>query len=304
MTITASTSKAAQLYGAHASRAIDACAIAALRCSGFDLMQRAAQAAFDVLLDRWPQANSVTLVCGKGNNAGDGYLVGALAQQYGLKVCVLAVVDPGTLVEDAQRAFQMAHQAGVDVHAFDCADPALAADVLVDALLGTGLSAAPRAPFDEAIHAINSADAAVLSIDLPSGVNADNGAVYDSAVRADVSVSFITRKVGLHTGPGTSFGGDLVFADLGVPAQAYAEPGIDYLRWAADDLLPLDNNAYKHALGHVVIVGGDVGMPGAVVMACEAALRVGAGMVSVVSRPATFVGAHRAGARSHDVGGR
>ena len=272
------------LFDAVASREIDAYAIAHLGVSGYDLMNRAADAAFSALLQHFPGAGTIWVCCGKGNNAGDAYLVAKRAHQYGIRTIVNALVDPRELTGDAAAAHAEACRAGVSVGVGVSSAPA-DAELIIDGLLGTGLSGAPRAPFDAGIDAINAAGKPVLSIDVPSGVSAATGAVFDAAVRAAVTVSFITRKVGLYTGAGVSFAGLREFADLGVPADMYVAAGISWLRWRPEILPALDANTYKHRQGHVVVAGGDTSMPGAVAMATEAALRVGAGMVTALTRP-------------------
>lgn len=273
------------LYDAAASRAIDAAAIADTPVPGFTLMQRAADAAFAALLQHFPGIAFVTVFCGKGNNAGDAYLVAARALQYGLEVQLIAVVDPAELTGDAALAHAEAVAAGVTVTA---APEAIIGEVIVDGLLGTGLSGAPRGPYKSAIDAINAVPQPVLSIDIPSGVSADTGAVFDEvAVRADVTVTFITRKLGLHTGAGVSYAGVREYHRLGVPDQIYqaAATAVPLVTWDPAALPALDANTYKHRQGHVVVAGGDANMPGAVSLAAEAALRAGAGMVTVATRP-------------------
>ena len=275
---------ATQLFGAAASRKIDANAVAVLGISSFVLMQRAADVVFASLLESCPTVSRIRVFCGKGNNAGDAYLVAKLAADFGLICDVLTVVEPTELNRDAAQAYQLASAAGVPVRAFDSSCLPLSGDVIVDGLLGTGLRGAPRAPFINAIEAINGAKAFVLSIDIPSGVNADSGGVDEVAVRANLCISLITPKLGLYTGLGISHVERLEFADLGVPRQAYTELGVPLLHWSPNVLSDLERNSYKHSLGHVVIAGGDLNMPGAVMMASEAALRAGAGMVTVLTR--------------------
>ncbi len=272
------------LYDAAASRAIDAAAIADIPVQGFTLMQRAADAAFSALLQRFPGITFITVFCGKGNNAGDAYLVAARALRYGLEVQLIAVVDPAELVGDAALAHAEAVSAGVVV---STAPDAIIGEVIVDGLLGTGLNGAPREPFKSAIATINAMPQPVLAIDIPSGVSADTGAVFDDvAVRADVTVTFITRKLGLHTGAGVSYAGVREYHRLGVPAQIYqaAANPVPLISWDAGALPLLDANTYKHRQGHVIVAGGDANMPGAASLAAEAALRSGAGMVTVATR--------------------
>ena len=268
------------LYDADASRAIDARAIAEIPVSGFDLMGRAARAVFEELLQSYPGVDSVSVFCGKGNNAGDGYLVAALAHRHGMAVQLIPVEDPAGLSGDAELAYQHAVEAGV---AMAGSDVAPSGAVIVDGLLGTGIRGAPRAPYDGVIRAINASGRPVLAIDVPSGVDVDTGAVHGDAIRADITVSFITRKVGLYTGEGVALAGRRVFASLGVPDYLYADRGVPLLRWRPEVLPSLAADTYKHRQGHVVVAGGDLNMPGAVSMAAHAALRVGAGMVTAIT---------------------
>jgi len=287
--MTSAASSVPALYTAAGCRELDRLVVEEQGIGGFELMQRAGRAAFRVLLDRYPEVRRVAVCCGKGNNAGDGYLVAGLAREIGLDVTVWQLGDAAELAGDAGRARDFAAERGV----VPVSGPphALTADVVVDALLGTGIKGELRKPFAETARVINGSGIPVLAIDIPTGVDADTGAATRDAVRASVTVTFIGRKLGLYTGPGVSHAGAVVFDDLGVPGAVYRRvAGCPWLHYATLPdryrLGPRDANAYKHALGHVVVVGGDHAMGGAVLMAAEAALRAGAGMVSVVTRPA------------------
>ena len=271
------------LYTSAQCRELDRIAIDEHGIPGFELMLRAGRAAFDVLADRWPRARSITVFCGKGNNAGDGYIIAGLAREVGFDVQLLQVGDGG-LRGDAATAREWAAARGVAARP---ADEAPRGEVLVDALLGTGLQGPPRAPYTKVIDRINASGRAVLAVDVPTGVSGDTGAVLGEAVRADVTVSFIGAKLGLHTGPGLAFRGVLVHAGLGVPQSVMdAVPGCPLLTFDPGSLPPLPINTYKHRAGHLVVVGGDFNMGGAPLLAAEAALRTGAGLVSVVTRAA------------------
>jgi NAD(P)H-hydrate epimerase len=287
--MTARPSSLPALYTAAQCRELDRLAIEEHALAGFELMQRAGRAAFRELVDRWPQARRITVCCGKGNNAGDGYIVAGLARDIGFEVTLWQLGDAAALAGDAARARDWARQKGVE--SVPGPPPAIAADVVVDALLGTGIQGELRGPFARTAEVINGCGCPVLAIDIPTGVNADTGAATRQAVRAAVTVSFIGRKLGLYTGPGISHSGIVVFDDLGVPAAVYrAVKGCPWLRYpdlpGEYRLAPRHSDAYKHALGYVVVVGGDHNMGGAPLMAAEAALRSGAGMVSVITRPA------------------
>lgn len=273
------------LYNAAQVRELDARLIAA-GTSGFDLMQRAAHAAWRALRRRWPDAGAVTVLAGRGNNAGDGYLLAALAQRAGWQVRVLAVGDPQTLQGDAALACAEARDCGVPIEPWRAEAPLQG--VLVDALLGTGLTGAVREPYASAIAAINASGRPVLAIDLPSGLCANTGQVLGQAVRADLSVTFIGLKLGLFTADGPDRVGALVFDDLqadpGIVAQVASEAvRLDHGSLAR--VAPRSPTAHKGSFGQVLVIGGDLGTGGAALLSAEAALRCGAGMVTLATRP-------------------
>ena len=271
------------LYTSAQCRELDRIAIVEHGIPGFELMLRAGRAAFDELTTRWPRARSITVFCGKGNNAGDGYVIAGLARETGFDAQILQVGE-GDFHGDAELARQWAAERGATP---EPADASTRGEVLVDALLGTGLQGPPRARILEAVRRINGSGRPVLAVDIPTGVSGDTGAVPGEAVRADVTVSFIGPKLGLHTGPALGCRGDLVHAGLGVPQSVLDQvPGCPLLTFERASLPPLGVDLYKHRAGHLVVVGGDFSMGGAALMAAEAALRTGAGLVSVVTRAA------------------
>ncbi len=272
------------LHTAAQIRDLDARLIAA-GVPGFELMQRAARAAWRALRRRWPEAGALTVLAGHGNNAGDGYLVAVLARQAGWRARVLAVTEPARLRGDAARAHAEARAAGVEVAPWS---PRSTLDgVAVDALLGTGLQGPPRAPFGDAIRWLNASGSPVLAVDLPSGVEADSGRVAEVAVRAELTVTFIGLKLGLFSGQGADMTGDLVFDGLRAdPEQRRRTP--EAARRLAPEglarLAPRPKTAHKGQFGHVLVVGGDAGLGGSVLLGAESALRAGAGLVSLATR--------------------
>ena len=273
-----------QLFDASESRSIDARAIEQLRVSGFTLMQRAADFAFACLLQRYPGVRRISVWCGKGNNAGDAYLLALLAHQYGLRVQLLAIAETTGLKGDASRAWRECKAAGLQVEDFDAQRTQVRGEVIVDGLLGTGFTGEPRQDMAAALVCLRRLPQPVLSIDIPSAVNASTGAAATQAVQADLTVSFITRKVGLYTGAGIEHAGAREFSSLGIPQHIYQEAGIRHSAFSPDDILMPQVNSHKHQQGHVVVVGGDLSMSGAVAMSAEAALRAGAGMVTVITQ--------------------
>jgi NAD(P)H-hydrate epimerase len=266
-------------------RALDAHTIAQ-GTSGYTLMKRAGEAALRAMRSRWPKALEIAVVAGGGNNGGDGYVLARFAQAAGLSVTVLAVIAPVQLTGDAHTACQDFRSSGGRIVPFS-AEALAQADVIVDALLGTGLARAVRTPLADAIRAINDCDRPVFALDLPSGLNADSGAVMGVAVRADCTISFVALKTGLFLADGPEYTGRLLFDDLEVTPPA--EPRFTALleRLGEGEItqaLPSRRRqANKGDFGRVLIVGGGVGMPGAVRLAGEACLRVGAGLVSVAT---------------------
>ena len=252
-------------------------------------MDRAGTGAFRTLVRRWPEARRVTVVCGTGNNGGDGFVVARRAREAGYDVRALVVGDPGRLGRDASGVLVAMREAGVECEPFVA--PALEG-VVVDALFGTGLSRAVAGPAAAAIDAMNAARAPILAVDVPSGIDADTGSVRGTAVRASLTVTFIAPKRGLLTGAGPDHCGRLECDPLGVPPSLQDRVPASAERLDYDTLPdhpwlgPRPRGAHKGHHGHVLIVGGDQGFAGAARLAAEAAARVGAGLVSVATRAA------------------
>lgn len=275
------------LYRAEQVRQLDALAIAATTGGGYALMVAAGQAAFAVLRNKFPDCRKLSVICGGGNNGGDGYVVAELALQAGFEVQVLAVVAPGKLTGEAQQAWQQALQAGIRVDPWQD-ESCFNGEVIVDALLGTGLSGEVRADYAEVIRRINGASLPVLAIDIPSGLAADTGIPLGPAVAAEATITFIGIKQGLMTGKAGDYTGELWFDDLKVAADIFAQVPAQAqqvnLSTAAKWLPARKRSSHKGDFGHVLVIGGDQGFAGAAIMASEAALLAGAGMVSCATR--------------------
>ncbi len=272
------------LYGAAQVRELDARLIAA-GTPGFELMQRAAHATWRALVRHWPSATALTVLAGHGNNAGDGYLVAAMAQRAGWQVRVLAVGDPQRLQGDAAQAHAEALAEGVVVQGWQ--PQSELRGVILDALLGTGLSGDVREPYVSAIKAINASGLPVAAVDIPSGLSADTGHVLGAAVEADLTVTFIGLKLGLFTGDAADHIGELVFNDLQASVDIYRDIPVIAQRLNTANLPRLAARAatsHKGRFGHVLLIGGDHGFGGAILLSTETALRSGAGMVSLATR--------------------
>ncbi|NUU34173.1 NAD(P)H-hydrate dehydratase [Pseudomonas sp. C2B4] len=273
------------LYSAAQVRGLDASLIAA-GTKGFELMQRAARATWRALVRQWPAASELTVVAGHGNNAGDGYLVAVLAKRAGWTVRVLAAGDPQQLRGDAASAHAEAVSENVFIDAWT-ANSELRGLVL-DALLGTGLAGDVREPYASVIASINAGGLPVAAVDIPSGLCADTGRILGCAVRADLTVTFIGLKLGLFTGDAADVVGALVFNDLHADPQLLEDAPTSARRLTPGNLPRLACRAptsHKGMFGHVLLIGGDRGLGGAILLSAQSALRGGAGMVSLATRP-------------------
>jgi NAD(P)H-hydrate epimerase len=279
----------AEIYSVAGVREIDRTAIQDEGIPGYTLMSRAGSAAVRAARHQFPDAKRWQVICGAGNNAGDGYVVARLAAQDGIVVSALAVADPEGLQGDAATAYaDFAAEGGVVMPWTGDLDAE--AELIIDGLLGSGLEREVSGDFGAAVEAINAHAAPVLALDIPTGVHGDSGRILGKAVRADLTVTFVGLKAGLFAGDGAALSGRIVFDGLEVPEQCRPKGDAMYRR--IDDgllhrCLPRrERNAHKGDFGHVLIIGGGAGMPGAVRLAGEAALRTGAGLVSIATDPA------------------
>lgn len=271
------------LYSAAQSRDIDRSIIESSHIPGVELMERAGAAAFEQLRQRWPGA-AVAVFCGSGNNGGDGYIVARLVLEAGQSVRVYALGDDERLSPDARRAKQRYEAKGGEIEHSQSAELAHST-VIVDALFGTGLDRVVAGEWRAAIDAINQSGKPVLALDCPSGLHADTGRVLGIAVRADATVTFITLKCGLLTGQAGDYCGELVFDDLSVGRHMIDWPVSVASRLELPDfqaeLAPRQPSGHKGCYGHVLVVGGGPGMPGAPHLSGQAAYRSGAGLVTL-----------------------
>lgn len=296
----------ANLYSVAAVREIDRTTIEDHGVPGYTLMTRAGEAALREATQRYPNARRWQIVCGAGNNGGDGYVVARLASQQGIAVSALALVDPETLTGDAATAWGDFVAEGGVVSPWS-GELDAEADLLVDAVLGSGLERDVGGDFAAAVAAFNQHAAPVLALDIPTGINGDTGAVMGCAVKADLTVTFVGLKQGLYLGEAPGYCGRIRFAGLEIPEGYYADIDVSYRRIDAQFLEnvlgPRARAAHKGDFGHVLVVGGGEGMPGAVRLAGEAALRAGAGRVSIATHPshAAIIVASRPELMSHAV---
>jgi len=278
-----------KLYSAEQVRELDRIAIEDFNTLGYTLMHRAAVFSYQKLKEKWPDVKKITVICGGGNNAGDGYVLAGLAKEDGKDVTVYHLLDPSNLKGDAVTAYKYLHASNLESSKFSV-DGLSNTDVIVDAIFGTGLDRDVEGIFSDAIDAINTASAPVLAIDIPSGLNSNKGNVMNVAVNADMTTTFIGLKKGMFTADGLEYSGEIKFNDLDVPKEVYEQLDNKQAisRLELDDLnhvlKPRQKNSHKGHFGHVLVVGGDEGYLGAARMAAEAAARVGAGLVSIATR--------------------
>ncbi|HZT02369.1 MAG TPA: NAD(P)H-hydrate dehydratase [Steroidobacteraceae bacterium] len=276
------------LYSTAQVRALDAHAIETLGIPGYTLMKRAGEAALRYLRTRFPVSHRIVIVCGAGNNGGDGYVLARFAHAAGLTVTTLAATSPQALHGDARQAYEDLRASGGQIQPF-ARERLTEGEVIVDALLGTGLRGAAREEIAQVIRDINGSGRPVLAVDVPSGLDSDTGVPLGDTVRADCTVTFVGLKTGLFIGDGPEFAGTVFFDDLEIVPDSRGDlrPRIErILESSIQQALPRRaRSSHKGDFGRVLIVGGGAGMPGAVRLAGEACLRVGAGLVTVAVVP-------------------
>lgn len=257
--------------------------------SADEMMSRAGHAAFMTLKRNWPSAKTVLIICGSGNNGGDGYVLARLLQERAFEVQVRYVGDIASLKKEALHAYEACKKAHIPIQAMDLHET-WQADVLVDAFLGIGLKGELRQEAKEIIEKINASKLNIFSLDVPSGLDVDTGTGLPIAVNAQVTLTFIAKKIGLLTNDGPDYCGTLFYDDLGLPNTLFEK--VKPIATSCDfsdktlSLPPRKKNSHKGDFGHVVILGGAPGMSGAVKLAGMGALRVGAGLVTVVTHEA------------------
>lgn len=275
------------LYRAEQVRALDQAAVAQGQLSVEQLMERAGAAAFAILRARWPEARSVVVLAGDGNNGGDGYVLARLAHRHRLGVRLLQLGSHDKLQGAAATAAQAYRAAGGALEPFVRLPPDI--ELIVDAMLGTGLERPVAGLWQEAVHQCNASRAPTLALDIPSGLHADSGRALGCAVEAAATISFIGLKRGMFTARGPDFCGEVCFDGLRAPALIYANeiPAARRIDWVqrARSLPRRRRSANKGDLGFLLVIGGDLGMSGAPRLAAEAALRTGAGRVAIATRP-------------------
>jgi len=273
--------------------------------SGIDskvLMKNAGNSVAEVLLDRLDTSGKkdILVICGPGNNGGDGFVAAVRLLGEGLAVKVYHSKEEKDLSSDSGHYFrQLKKDDRVVISKIDMDDPARRgallddiknADIIVDAILGTGIHSDVRGPLKDVIDAACSKkdlddNLRIISVDIPSGIDSDTGSVLGSAIRSDITVTLGCAKLGTSLYPGVYYAGEQVVVDIGIPDEkyrGYEDIFVPDLHWVAERLPLKQEWTYKHKVGKLLVLAGSVGMSGAAVMTCEAALRAGAGIVTLV----------------------
>ncbi|MBP9721944.1 MAG: NAD(P)H-hydrate dehydratase [Gammaproteobacteria bacterium] len=270
--------------------------------NGFMLMQKAAQIAWEKIAELWPNHKNFIIFCGPGNNGGDGLVIARLALEKNNQVTAVLFAEAHEqalkdvkCLKDFKNLKLITETNSPDyLNLLDVQSPT----IIVDAIFGIGLSSKPTTQDSDSSFLLaidwinkNNKNTKIFAVDIPSGLLADTGAVYKSAVHATATMTYIGLKPGLYTNDGPDYTGQLFFSDLDVTPAIYQQ--VDHKAWLmtedwvnkvkAKNLPKRAKNSHKHQYGHVVIIGGNNNMIGAVLMAGTAALRAGSGLVSLVT---------------------
>jgi hydroxyethylthiazole kinase-like uncharacterized protein yjeF len=271
------------LLDAPQMRAVDRWAIEQRGIPSLDLMERAGEGVARAV-EQLAYDGPLAVVCGKGNNGGDGLVVARLLRRAAREVGVVCLAGAEELSPDARANLErLPGERPLELHEPAARQAIVRAEVIVDALLGTGFEGEPRGAAAEAIEAVNAAPGRVVSVDVPSGVDASTGVVAGAAVQADLTVTFHVAKPGLWIRPGKGHAGDVTTIDIGIPRGAPVSADVGLIAGCVLDALPRRTaGSTKFTSGHVVVVGGSAGLTGAPAMTALAAMRAGAGYVTAL----------------------
>ncbi|CAH0533675.1 Bifunctional NAD(P)H-hydrate repair enzyme Nnr [Vibrio stylophorae] len=265
-----------------------------LGISLYQLMQNAGHAVAMQALSMATTQQAICVICGSGNNGGDGYIAAIALSKAGRQVCIIALTPGEQLSGDARLAYQSAVTQGVSIHPSSALARNIAqSDLIIDAILGIGLSGSVRPHTEQIIQAINRSQKPVLSIDIPSGLNADTGQPMGETIIATQTLTLIGIKQGLVTGKARDHVGTLTLADLAcakllLQTQAPRAYGLT-ANVIGQRLLPRKASAHKGNHGKLCCIGGNQGMSGAICLTTQAALRSGAGLIKVLTHPHTIL---------------
>lgn len=257
-----------------------------------ELMLRAGKAAFEKIAEKFPTIKTIAIFCGSGNNAGDGMVLARFASQAGWSVYLHRDEHVPLKTVASQRAFEALDKENIHFTSLD-APLNEAVALVVDALFGIGFLHEVKNPYSTVIQRLNQTGLPIVALDIPSGLNADTGVICAACIHAQLTLTFIGLKLGLFTGEGPDVAGEIILISLGL--DSYLETVSPYVKILALDTLkqvltPRHKNSHKGDFGHVLVVGGGIGMGGAAYMAAAAAMRIGAGVVHVAIHPQYAIG--------------
>jgi len=274
---------------------LDRKAIETYRIPGIVLMENAGRGAAEEILKAFPdlQKKKVAIVAGKGNNGGDGFVIARHLTNCGVPVKVFLLTEPKALRGDAETNYYIFHRMKGEILSVPSSKDYQKvkkdferADLLIDAIFGTGLDAEVRGYYREVIDHLNTLHQPIAAIDIPSGLNADTGKPFGTAVRATLTLTFGLPKLGLLISPGVDYVGTLKVIDIGIPRNLVEEEKIQTYLLEREEIrkwlsVPRRPDTHKGDYGHLLVIAGSVGKTGAAAMVCEAALRMGAGLVTL-----------------------
>ena len=274
---------------------LDRKAIETYRIPGMILMENAGKGAAEAISDAFPdlQKKKIAIIAGKGNNGGDGFVIARYLLNQGVSVRVYLLTDPKGLRGDAETNYNIFQRMKGEILSVASSKDYVKVkkdlekfDILVDGIFGTGLDAEVRGYYREVIDHLNTLQKPVVAIDIPSGLDANTGKPLGTAIRAFLTITFGLPKVGHLIPPGLGYVGKVKVIDIGIPRRLVEEEKIPtYLlekeqiqRWLS---IPRNPDTHKGDYGHLLVIAGSVGKTGAAAMACQAALRMGAGLVTL-----------------------
>ncbi|HUL38029.1 MAG TPA: NAD(P)H-hydrate epimerase, partial [Thermodesulfobacteriota bacterium] len=274
---------------------LDRKAIETYRIPGVVLMENAGRGAAELICNTFPDIDKkkIAIVAGKGNNGGDGFVIARYLLNQGISVRVYLLTDPKGLRGDGETNFNIFHRMKGEVISVPSSKDYQKIkrdlekfDILVDGIFGTGLDAEVRGYYREVIDHLNMLQRPIVAIDIPSGLDADTGKPLGTAIRASLTVTFGLPKIGLLISPGLDYAGKVKVIDIGIPKKLVEEEKIPTYLLEKEEIqswlsVPRRPDTHKGDYGHLLVIAGSVGKTGAAAMSCQAALRMGAGLVTL-----------------------
>lgn len=261
---------------------IDDYTVEVIKIPALILMERAAMEVALVMKGRIQKTDRILAVCGPGNNGGDGIAAGRILSIQGYQVAILFIGDEKAATAQTKAQLEIARNLGITIDNNKLPEY----NIIIDSIFGIGLNRPVTGIQEKIINEINSKDNLVFSIDIPSGISADNGKVMNVAVKANYTITFGHQKRGLLLYPGAMYAGEVIVADIGFPEIATLKAEPDAFYYDAQDLkrLPVrKNNSHKGTFGKVLVIAGSTGMSGAAYLSAKAAYKTGAGLVKVLT---------------------